>query len=144
MKGLVPQTTIDGDDTSTKCYLFNLIHHSTQGDFTHSAYTYHEDIVSTKSSRKGPETCATGITSLNQLDLNERWSLLVLRLMRKFLEACGHSVFCYTNIPQVFFISFSSLQTVQALTKPNYLVNLHVSKAPFTNPDYIEPGWNAH
>ena len=52
---------------------------------------------------------------------------LVLGLMRKFLEACGHSVF---YIPQVFLrlISFSSLQTVQALTKPSYLVNLHVSK----------------
>ena len=106
-------SSVAGEDTCTKRYL---IYHSTQGDLTHGAYTEHKDVMSTKSSRKGPETCATGTRSLNQLDLNEGWSLLVLGLMRKFLEACGHSMFCYTNSPQVFLfsifsISFSSLHT---------------------------------
>ena len=110
-------SSVAGEDTCTKYYF---IYHSTQGDFTHGAYTEHKDVMSTKSSRKGPETYATGTRSLNQLNLNEGWSLLVLGLTRNLLEACDLSMFCCTNIPQVFHISFSSLHTVQTLSKPTY------------------------
>ena len=50
---------IAGDDTSTKCYQFNLIHHSTQrGSFTCTQHSG-EDVMSSTSLRIGAETCAT-------------------------------------------------------------------------------------
>ena len=92
---------ITGNDTFTKHYLIHL--YSVQGDFTHSTYTqhHHKDVVSANSLREETKTCVTKTRSLNQLDPTEGRSLLVLGLLRKLLETCGHSVFCYTNIPQV-------------------------------------------
>ena len=92
---------IAGNDTFTERYLIHL--YSAQGDFSHSTCTqhHHKDVVSANSLREETETCVTKTRSLTQLDLNEGRSLLVLGLLRKLLEACGHSVFCYTNIPQV-------------------------------------------
>ena len=93
--------------SSTEHNQVNLIHYSivTQESFTHTAHSkYHsKDALSSTSfkDQEQTETLTMKTRSLNQLDLSEGRSLLVLGLLRKLLETCGHSVSCYTNIPQV-------------------------------------------
>lgn len=89
----------DISSLSIKCCHVNLIHHSVQWSFTRTEHPS-EDVMSSNS-LIGTEICAMKTRSLNQLTLHEGRSLLVLGLLRKLLETRGHSVSCYTNIPQV-------------------------------------------
>ena len=91
--------------SSAKHCRISLIYYSAQEGFTHISHSrYHsKDVLSSTSFRdqEQTETHTMKIRSLDQLDLSEGRSLLVLGLLRKLLETCGHSVSCYTNIPQV-------------------------------------------
>ena len=88
-----------------KHYQISLIHYSTWEGFTHTAHSkcHSKDVVSsnTFTRQEGTETHTAKTRTLNQLNLSEGRSLLVLGLLRKLLEARGHFVSCHTNIPQV-------------------------------------------
>ena len=91
--------------SSTKYCRVNLVHYSAQEGFIPTAQSkYHSKDVSSTSFRdlEQTETRTVKTRTLDQLDLSEGRSLLVLGLLRKLLEARGHSVSCYTNIPQVY------------------------------------------
>ena len=100
-----PSSVASNVASSAKLYRINLIRYSTQEGFTHISHSrYHsKDVVSSTSFRgqEQTETHTVKTRSLNHLDLSEGRSLLVLGLLRNLLETCGHSVSCYTNIPQV-------------------------------------------
>ena len=82
-----------GDVTSAeRCQIISLVHYLAQEIFTqtaHSTQQLGEDGLSSNSSgdRIGTETHTMKTRSLNQLDLSEGRSLLVLGLLRKLLEA---------------------------------------------------------
>ena len=95
--------SVASDVTSAKHCQFSLIHYSAQEGFTHTPHSgYHSKEVVSSNAFSNQKQTETHTVKTRSLDLSEGRSLLVLGLLRKLLETCGHSVSCYTNnIPQV-------------------------------------------